>query len=217
MKTRTRRAMAAAIAGFVGFAAGGCTLTDKITGGVVGGTLLLAGTPAQDMEQTHYLGVFDPQDQLPPAIYRVRLRGQASLISSAKIQSGWVPAGIADSLSTNLSAFGESSTAGALPDQLKVGRRLVAFGPDGFREAPANHRFVVVAGSTPEAFFQAASQVLGDVANARDGAATRVLRTEILEALVALGSDRRQAETMKRGLTADMTLEDARRTGGRSP
>ena len=41
------------------------------------------------------------------------------------------------------------------------GRRLMMFGPEGFREAPRNHRLVVVMGSSPEKFFSAVDEALG--------------------------------------------------------
>ena len=49
-------------------------------------------TPNADLEQTYYLGSFDPQDQIPPAIYRIRVRGQSSLLSTVRFASSWVPA-----------------------------------------------------------------------------------------------------------------------------
>jgi hypothetical protein len=44
------------------------------------------------------------------------------------------------------------------------------FGPEGFREAPANHRLVIVMGSDPSAFFQGVDQALGIVAQATQSA-----------------------------------------------
>ena len=43
------------------------------------------------------------------------------------------------------------------------------FGPEGFREAPANHRLVVVMGADPSAFFEAVDQTLGVIAQATQG------------------------------------------------
>jgi hypothetical protein len=42
-------------------------------------TGLGAMTPGHEIEQIYYLGSFDPQEQVPPALYRVRVRGQALL------------------------------------------------------------------------------------------------------------------------------------------
>lgn len=53
----------------------------------MGTTLLGARTPANEIEQIYYLGVFDPQEQLEPMVYRVRVHGQASPISGMKFGS----------------------------------------------------------------------------------------------------------------------------------
>jgi hypothetical protein len=223
--TKSAMRRACAVAGVLGIAAGGCTQTDRITGLGIGGTLVLAQAPTQELEQTTYVGIFDPQDQIPPMVYRIRLRGQSSFMSFTKIQAGWAPAGVVDSLSTSFSLFaaGTDGKPGASPSltmskatdvaaeqsirsaSQQLNRRLVMFGPEGFREAPSNHRFVVVAGSSPESFFAAVDQVLGDVASARDGAGTRVLRSDLLDILSGLSADRRVAETLKRGLDVDLS------------
>ena len=143
----------------VGLAGLGLTACENIEGtvalGVVGATLVGAQSPSHEIQQIYYLGVFDPQDQLPPQVYRVRVHGQASFVSLVNFASGWVPANLIDSLGTTVSLnkqtggvkfqkAGEDETA-----PLKTGRRLVVFGPEGFREAPADHRLVVVMGSSP--------------------------------------------------------------------
>ena len=43
------------------------------------------------------------------------------------------------------------------------------FGPEGFREAPKDHRLVIVMGASPEAFFGAIDRALGIVADVRQG------------------------------------------------
>ena len=86
----------------VGFAApllmGASCSPIEIAGGVVGVTALGAYAPAHEIEQTYYIGTFDRQGQLPPEFYRITVRGQASIISSARFGSGWVPAQLVDSL-----------------------------------------------------------------------------------------------------------------------
>ncbi len=219
-KSRNRRP--AILAGIAALALGACNQTDKITAGVGVGTLVLAQAPTQELDQTHYVGIFDPADQIPPMVYRIRVRGQASFISATSIQAGWVPAAVADSLSTNFSLFARGTETTPAPqltvtasdkiepvtlarhDTQRLNRRLVMFGPEGFREAPSDHRFVVVAGSSPDGFFKAVDQVMGDVAKARDGAGTRALRSDLLEILAGLSADRRVAETLKRGLDVDL-------------
>lgn len=48
--------------------------------------------------------------------------------------------------------------------ELTGNRRLVLFGPEGFREAPKDHRLVIVMGMSPEDYFQAIDQALGNFA-----------------------------------------------------
>jgi hypothetical protein len=171
---RPRAAMSlVALAGCVGCASDGRTAL-AVGGAVVG----LGNTPTTHIGQTYFLGAFDPRDQLPPTIYRIRIRiqGQASALSSTKFASGWVQADLVDSLSGKVSSEARN---GAEPtatptgngarneaDKSQLDRRLVMFGPEGFREAPKNHRLVVVMGSTPESFFGAMDQALGVVAGA---------------------------------------------------
>lgn len=153
----------------------GCA--DPLIGGTVGGvtlaTLLGGRSPSHEIEQVYYLGVFDPDDQVPPSLYRLTVRGQASFISTLNFASGWVPASMIDSLGTRIQ-FKEKGTELEFktgdPGQtatLKTGRRLVMFGPEGFREAPADHRLVIVMGSSPEKYFESVEQVLGAVAAAK--------------------------------------------------
>lgn len=148
----------------------GCATPYQTAGLVVGGvTGVGARVPTPEMEQIYYLGVFDPTEQVPPSIYRITVRGQASILNRHKFASGWVPAGLIDSLGGGLSmdmagGSGVQYTAGDTnlhAKDFKVGRRLKLFGPEGFREAPANHRLVIVMGSSPDAYFQAVDEALG--------------------------------------------------------
>ena len=66
-----------------------------------------AKVPTDAIAQTYYLGVYDPQGQLPPSIYRVRVQGQSSFLNRTKFASGWVHAGLIDSLGTEI-AFNEN-------------------------------------------------------------------------------------------------------------
>ena len=119
-----------------------------------------------DIQQTYYLGVFDPQEQLPTSLYRITVRGEASVVNSVKFASGWVDARLVDSLETRIQfdAKGEVSLGDAKGKvTLKTGRPLWVFGPEGFREAPREHRLVVVMGSDPSAFFQAVDDTLGEL------------------------------------------------------
>jgi len=43
---------------------------------------------------------------------------------------------------------------------LQAGRRLVLFGPEGFREAPRDQRLVIIMGTDPSKYFAAVNKVL---------------------------------------------------------
>lgn len=135
------------------------------------GAVALGHTPSTHIVQTYYLGVFDPREQLPPTIYRVRVQGQASALNWTKFASGWVRADVVDSLSGQIEADRSGVKVGSNGnglskelDKSQLNRRLVMFGPEGFREAPKDHRLVVVMGSNPEGFFSAVDRALGVVA-----------------------------------------------------
>jgi hypothetical protein len=123
-------------------------------------------------------------------VYRVRVHGQASFISQAKFASGWVRSELIDSLSTGGGHVDEKT--GALvfdekySEKLKTGRRLVMFGPEGFREAPRDHRLVVVMGSDPTAFFTALDQSLGAVSQAQQAKKNSELVAKLFTALAQL-------------------------------
>jgi len=109
----------------------------------------------------------------------VRVNGQSSMLSETKFASGWVRADLVDSLSGRVEL---PSDAPRTPDDadkagvtverekgLLTGRRLMMFGPEGFREAPRDHRLVVVMGADPSAFFAAVDEALGTVASVTQG------------------------------------------------
>ena len=143
----------------------------NLVGGVV--SVVMAHVPTSQLQQVYYLGVFDPQEQIPPTIYRIRVQAQGSALNRNQYASGWVHANLIDSLSgkgQELLGNGEKKTAAAESERSSlVGRRLYMFGPEGFREAPKNHRLVVVMGSDPSAFFGAMDRALGVMAEASQG------------------------------------------------
>ncbi len=147
----------------------GCSTTDAVVGGALGGTIVGGMTPSHQLEQIYYLGVFDPQDQIPPTIYRVIVRGQAAAISNMNFGSGWVEAKFIDSLGTRLETIrgkGPFNLDKGDPDleaTLNTGRRLMLFGPEGFREAPADYRLAIVMGSDPHDFFNAINDAMVEV------------------------------------------------------
>ncbi|MEW6669040.1 MAG: hypothetical protein AB1512_27845 [Thermodesulfobacteriota bacterium] len=177
--------------------------------GVSAATVAGARSPSHEIQQIYYLGVFDPQDQVPPTVYRVRVHGQASFISWVNFASGWVPADLVDSLGSNISF--EKSTQQLKIDRagskelvsLQTGRRLVLFGPEGFREAPRNHRLVVVMGSSPEKFFQAIDQSLGEVSQAIEAKKDSALNQKLFAALMKVSRERERLDE----LIKDIELE----------
>lgn len=174
----------------------------------VGAIVGLAYTPTTVINQTYYLGVFDPQQQLPPTIYRIRVQGQASALSRTNFASGWVRADLIDSLTSRVSMDAEGKIT--FPDQggeqgkgvqqeekNKLNRRLVMFGPEGFREAPKDHRLVIVMGSSPEAFFNSVDSALGIVAGAtQEPTNSPEFMRELLKDLSHLREERRVIETI---------------------
>lgn len=173
--------------------------------GIAAGVVALGMTPSSDIEQTYYLGSFDPRDQLPPAIYRIRVRGQASALTATRFASSWVPAEVVDSLTGSISnnagrgdafipAGGDSSTRSSLAD---AGRALVMFGPEGFRLAPRNHRLVVLMGSNPDAVEQAFASALGTVASVKFGQGGVGLERSSFNLLLELGQERDQLRALQ--------------------
>jgi hypothetical protein len=161
-------------------------------------TAIGAGAPTNEVRQIYYLGVFDPKEQVPPTIYRIRVTGQSSLLSQVRFASGWVPAAIADGLSSSLT-FDDSgnitvdSSDGASAT-LAGGRTLMAFGPEGFRKSPKDHRLVVVMSGNPEKYFNAVDSALASVARNRDVQRGDVLSRQLLEALATIDREETQLE-----------------------
>ena len=77
---------------------------------------------------------------------------------------------------------------------LETGRRMMLFGPEGFRAAPADHRLAVVMASDPSAFFEAIDSALGQLSAAKALEATTApaIEAKITQALLA--STREKAE-----------------------
>jgi hypothetical protein len=172
-------------------------------GSAVGGLMV---TPSTDLEQTYYLGSFDPREQLPPTIYRIRLRGQSSFLNLTRFASSWVPAAVVDSLtgtaSIDLSPKGKGSVEVTRPsDETRAslegaGRRLMLFGPEGFRKAPDGYRLVVIMGSSPEQVEEAFASALGTVASARFGRSGAALNQDLFALLLELGQEREQLKAL---------------------
>ena len=179
----------------------GCNaLPQNIALGAAITTAVGAVVPGHDIEQVYYLGSFDPQEQVPPALYRIRVRGQASIISWMRFGSGWVPAELIDSLGSSVEinkTDGKIAITKAGGDQLSklnIGRRLMQFGPEGFREVPKEHRLVIVMGSDPEKFFQAMDEVLGAVSQAMVDQENNALHRLLFEALTSTQTEKTLVE-----------------------
>ncbi len=158
-----------------------------ISGAVAGAAVVAGRTPSHEVQQIYYLGVFDPRDQLPPTVYRVRVHGQASFISNTQFASGWVPANVIDALGVGVSFDGGRVNIEKSEDDFtsfQTGRRLMMFGPEGFREAPEGHRLVIVMGSDPSVFFRAVDESLGVVALATQEQGSTYLNDGLFRTLV---------------------------------
>jgi hypothetical protein len=196
------------------FSAAGCSPQGMI-GGTVGGvtlsTLLGARSPTHEIQQVYYLGVFDPREQVPPSIYRLTVHGQSSFMSATKFASGWVPAAMADSLDSHIqfnqkSEKLEFSSGDNKIEKLQTGRRLVLFGPEGFREAPKDHRLVIVMGSSPEAYFQAVDEALGVMAGLIKES-TRTPQAEdrlIIEEIMKIGDEQKSLTITRNEIQKDL-------------
>ncbi len=128
--------------------------------------------PTAEIHQIYYVGIFDPHEQLPPQVYRLTVHGQASFISLVRFASGWVPAPFVDSLGSSVSVDQENnlqfkkSSADTMA-ALTTARRMMVFGPEGFREVPKDQRLVIVMGQNPNAFFQGIDNAMGFAAQVK--------------------------------------------------
>lgn len=203
-----------AVLGLTLCSAAGCNTTGAIVGGVIGGTLLGAQSPGQELEQVYYLGVFDPQEQVQPQVYRVTVRGQASAISNMKFGSGWVPSSVIDSLETRVSfaagsdrptvETGEARDKGKDPSGFKTGRRLMLFGPEGFREAPKDHRLVIVMGASPEKFFAAIDSSLQIISRVQRDQIDPGITKQLVAERERIRSEQRILAALKTDVTNDL-------------
>jgi len=182
-------------------------LTGCETVQIVAGTATVTGVgsilPSNEMEQIYYLGVFDPHEQVPPTIYRVRVRGQASSFSRMKFASGWVKAELIDTLGSKIAFNDENDNLKINPGEkdilgeLETGRRLMLFGPEGFREAPKDHRLVIVMGASPEDFFSAIDDSLGVISKVQSEQRDSELNRLLFEALIHAENERTNLARLK--------------------
>lgn len=210
MSTRLTRACAlggVALNCFIGPA--GCgNAPANIALGTVGVAAVGGYSPTQEIEQVYYLGIFDPHEQVEPQqVYRVTVHGQASFISRMKFGSGWVPATLIDSLNTNASMPSDSDrptlqSAEKEPlAKLKTGRRMVLFGPEGFREAPADYRLVIVMGASPEAFFKAIDTSIGVISQVRREQSNPDVLRQLVQAREQLSTEAQRLNDLNMDVT----------------
>ena len=184
--------------------AGGCdTIAQRNQAVLAAGIGALSVTPSFDLEQTYYLGSFDPAGQLPPTLYRIRVRGQSSVLNNTKFASSWVPAEVVDALTGSASLDVKSGSITIGKDSgspgfnvNESGRRLMQFGPEGFRSAPKGHRLVILMGASPETVEQAFASALGSVAMAANGASGSTVDRDALKALLDMGRDKARLQTI---------------------
>ncbi|MDP6544597.1 MAG: hypothetical protein QGH60_11445 [Phycisphaerae bacterium] len=208
---------------------GGCDTTGAIVGGIIGVTVVGGVSPAHEVEQVYYLGIFDRQEQVPSTVYRVTVRGQASVMSNTKFASGWVPAEAIDTLNTHIGfdvnnpdkpavkittttqpAGGSTTTVtttgkNAQDATFELGRRLMMFGPEGFRPAPKNHRLVIVMGASPKKFFNAVDSFLGDVTELRVARSSRSVKSTLFDAATKLQQQRRRLDSLNESVKTAQT------------
>ena len=200
----------------------GCSMLEGLLAGAGISTVVGARSPSHEIEQVYYLGVFDPDDQVPPSPYRLTVHGQASFITAVQFASGWVPAHLVDSLETRIQ-FKEKSTeleftTGDASRQAKLtpGRRLMLFGPEGFREAPANHRLVIVMGSNADTYFESIEKVLGAVAAAKreQALSPEERQGDVIKRLLKLSEEQGQIQRLKADFDAGVAPRGAATGGG---
>lgn len=191
------------------------TPVENVTVGTIAATIVGGRSPSHEIEQIYYLGVFDPQEQVPPSVYRIRVHGQASFISMTHFASGWVRADLIDSLGTGVEfekeGGGISITKGdeGQLSSLKTGRRLIMFGPEGFREAPKDHRLVIVMGSSPEKFFNAVDESIEVVSKTMDEQRNTRLSQLLFEALSQIKGERERLSDLKNNIKTEIPQKGA--------
>lgn len=176
------------------------------TVGLAGGLIAYGGqAPTSEIEQIYYLGVFDPLEQVPDTVYRVRVRGQASLLSKMQFASGWVPAPLIDSLGSRLTLDVETGEVTFARDDdslaaIGADRNLMLMGPEGFRKAPKDHRLVLVMGSDPSEFFEGIDRAIGAVSNAQADSYSLALSKLLFEANRQGVRDLERVEDLRKAL-----------------
>ncbi len=166
------------------------------------------------LEQIYYLGAFDPLEQVPPTVYRITVNAYADPVSTVRYASGWVPADLIDSLGSRVKLDQESGdievTGGDQLSRLQTGRRLIQFGPEGFREAPAHHRLVIVMGTSPEKFFQAIDQSLGVVTEVNEERKSSSIAQSLFEEMSRIREEQLAMQKLASEVELERQIEELR-------
>lgn len=190
---------------------GGCATNWQTASLAVGAVTAVGGqAPTHEVEQIYYLGIYDPEEQLPQQIYRVKVHGQSSLLSNVRFSSGWVPAKLVDTLDVSLNFDQERNRLTLQPSSnhadiaaLQSGKKHVLFGPEGHRVAPKDHRLVIVMASSAEKYFDTITDTLDQVSKFQTQTDnSRVVRELMLE-LSRRSLEREKLEQMQRRFPDD--------------
>ena len=185
----------------------GCATTEQsIALGVAGVTFVGGSIPSSEIEQVYYLGIYDERSQLPPEFYRIKVHGQASALSDMTFGSGWVPAKLVDTLNPDsqamLSKSDIDSATGQSPcgTDFLTGRKLILYGPEGFRRVPNCYRLALVMGADPSAFFSAMDQTLGYIHTVKSEERDNILTIQLLKHQSQLHSESSRLEDLEDSL-----------------
>jgi hypothetical protein len=81
---------------------------------------------------------------------------------------------------------------------------LMVFGPEGFREAPKDHRLVIVMGTSPENFFNAIDSSLGVISQAQEKQRNDALEQPLFKALLATKGERERLQDLRKDIEIDL-------------
>ncbi len=81
------------------------------------------------------------------------------------------------------------------------------FGPHGFREAPENHRLVLVMGSSPEEYFRALDTAIGEIPQILAERKRSNLNNLLFDALSKTRDEHRQLNELAKDVDADLALK----------
>jgi hypothetical protein len=86
------------------------------------------------------------------------------------------------------------------------------FGPEGFREAPRDHRLVIVMGASPQKFFEAIDTALGDLAQVRAERSNTGLQQKLFKALVQVREEQNALKQFERDVDEELSKKSGSST-----